>query len=261
MEPQYNFFDANHPLKPYAYSVPRGQEYTVELVPLPLEEGDTEQRYEEIRHPVIPPDNSILASPRLDDYGHPLLGEWPIANDTLDGWDYTEDHRQRKDERDRIIEGTGTPYWLPGDAWNSQARYMEDIGPLPEGALLEASEKPLETLKEEKLAEIRISFDNEEAQGYVVSSLGFRADATRKSKADIDGLIQAMEAMGMGEISFRDYDNQMHVLNLAGIKTLQLEVIQKGLWNYQVKWDLEAAVTAATTKEEVEAIVWPGTVT
>lgn len=195
------------------------------------------------------PDNATEIKPTFKD------GFWPVWNDGA--WLQVEDHRKRTDEQGREIEGTGTHYWLSGDTWQTPARYMTELGPLPAGALLVQPEKTLEELKEAKMQEIRQAFDREENIGYVTSSMGFKADATRKSKADIDGLIQAMEAMGMADVALRDYDNQMHTLTLAQMKTLQLEVIQKGLWNYSTKWTLEGAVEAASTKAEIEAIVWP----
>lgn len=62
-------------------------------------------------------------------------------------WDVVEDHRKKPG-----VEGSGTPYWLPGDVWNSPARYMTELGPLPEGAMLEAPAKTDEELAAEELA-------------------------------------------------------------------------------------------------------------
>jgi hypothetical protein len=62
------------------------------------------------------------------------------------GWDVMEDHRQHYD-----AQGTktgGTPYWLSEDTWMSPPRYMEELGALPEGALLEAPAKPEPTTEE-----------------------------------------------------------------------------------------------------------------
>lgn len=66
-------------------------------------------------------------------------------------WKLIEDHRQKKDERDCIIENTGTPYWLPEDTWRSEPRFMTTPGPLPEGALMTRPEPdPIELLNEAK---------------------------------------------------------------------------------------------------------------
>ena len=54
----------------------------------------------------------------------------------------------------------------------------------------EANRPPtLEQAKAAKISEIRVAFAVAEADGYIASSLGFRADATRRSIEDIDGLI------------------------------------------------------------------------
>lgn len=54
----------------------------------------------------------------------------------------------------QVEDNRGTKYWLPGDTWQTEPREMEELGPLPEGALLEKPEKPFSQLKIEKLSEI-----------------------------------------------------------------------------------------------------------
>lgn len=66
-------------------------------------------------------------------------------------WIYTEDHRQKVDEYGAIIPGTGTPYWLPGDEWNTPPRFMTTIGRLPKNALLSSPQKPREQIKKEEM--------------------------------------------------------------------------------------------------------------
>lgn len=75
---------------------------------------------------------------------------------TGEAWETVEDHRQRMDERGRK-EG-GTPYWLPEDTWRSEPRYIEDLGPLPAGALLERPERPFSELRAEKIREIESGY-------------------------------------------------------------------------------------------------------
>lgn len=68
-----------------------------------------------------------------------------VARWTGDTWETVEDHRQALDETG--TKQGGTPYWLPdqGDDWQSPARYMEDLGPLPTGAVTVRPEKPAPT--------------------------------------------------------------------------------------------------------------------
>ena len=75
-----------------------------------------------------------------------------IARWNGEAWETVEDHRQHMDERGRK-EG-GMPYWLPGDTWRSEPRYMEELGPLPADALLERPRRPLEEYKADKRREI-----------------------------------------------------------------------------------------------------------
>ena len=85
-----------------------------------------------------------------------------------ESWDVVEDHRKKPG-----VEGSGTPYWLPGDSWNTPARYMTELGPLPEGALLEAPAKTDEELAAEELAQAKAE----------------RADAVSKITVTVDGMV------------------------------------------------------------------------
>ena len=60
-----------------------------------------------------------------------------------DRWEYIEDHRQKRDNGGVIVEGTGTPFWMPEDNWQTPARYMTALGKLPKDAILE---KPVPSL-------------------------------------------------------------------------------------------------------------------
>lgn len=91
------------------------------------------------------PADSTLTTPLEPKAGHAVC--W---NGTA--WEYKEDHRQTRDKGGMIVEGSGTAYWVPGDTWDSPARYMAELGPLPEGAMLKAPEKPAEVLEAEALA-------------------------------------------------------------------------------------------------------------
>lgn len=87
------------------------------------------------------------------------IPEGCVARWTGSEWELVEDHRQHLDEKG--TKQGGTPYWLPseGDDWQSQSRYTEDLGPLPEGAITVRPEKPLSVVREEKEREIRSACD------------------------------------------------------------------------------------------------------
>lgn len=150
--------------------------------------------------------------------------------------------------------------------------YADDIAPFvalweAEKARLdaEANRPPtLDEVKAAKLADIKAAFAAAEADGFVESSLGFRADATRRSIEDIDGLIDLVSSGALPvPVTFRDYDNAYHQLSLDQLNTLRLEAKGRGPLLYARKWELEAAADAAETVEAVQAIDagagWPGT--
>lgn len=128
----------------------------------------------------------------------------------------------------------------------------------------EANRPPtLDEAKAAKLSESKAAFAAAEADGFVASSLGFRADATRRSIGDIEGLIDLVSSGALtAPVTFRDYDNAYHSLTLDQLNTLRLEAKGRGPLLYARKWELEAAVDAAETVEAVQAIDagvgWPG---
>lgn len=73
------------------------------------------------------------------------IPEGHVARWTGNEWELVEDHRQHMDSKG--TKQGGTPYWLPskGDDWQSQPRYTEDLGPLPDGAVTVRPQKPAPT--------------------------------------------------------------------------------------------------------------------
>ena len=94
-----------------------------------------------------------------------------VARWTGSAWETVEDHRQHLDSKG--TKQGGTPYWIPseGDDWQSPARYMDDLGPLPAGSVTVRPEKPLEQVKLDKLDTI----DTETSSAIMA---GFECDAT-----------------------------------------------------------------------------------
>lgn len=90
-----------------------------------------------------------------------------------EAWELVEDHRQKRDRGGVPVEGTGTPFWMPGDTWQTPARYMAELGRLPEGAMLERPVKPAEVLAEEELAKAKAE----------------RASAVASITVEVDGMV------------------------------------------------------------------------
>jgi hypothetical protein len=171
-----------------------------------------------------------------------------------DAWEYKEDHRQKRDKGGMIVEDSGTPYWLKGDTWESPARYMTELGKLPDGALLVKPEKSLGVLREEKLSALNAAFASVESGAWVMSSLGFKADANTTANTNIEGLIKSMSALGQETVIFCDYDNVYREVTLEGLQTLQLEVIQNGQSLYAQKWVFRNAINVAKDKDALDAV-------
>ena len=112
------------------------------------------------------PADSTFTAPLAAKEGHAVV--WNGSK-----WEYREDHRQKRDKGGVIVEGSGTPYWMPGDTWESPARYMTELGKLPEGAMLARPEKPADVLAAEALEQAKAE----------------RADAVGTIKVEVDGMV------------------------------------------------------------------------
>lgn len=51
----------------------------------------------------------------------------------------------KNDSWTQVQDNRGTKYWLPGDDWQTEPHEMEDLGPLPDGAVTVRPEKPAPT--------------------------------------------------------------------------------------------------------------------
>lgn len=193
------------------------------------------------------PANSTFTKPLNPKEGYAVVWE-------NNEWIYKEDHRQKRDKGGVIIETSGTPYWLKGDTYLTPARYMKELGELPEGALLIQPEKPLDVYKEEKHKELSYKFSDVQEKAYLTSSLGFVINAGRTAKADIDGLVEVLQDDTTSTVLFRCYDNSFVNVNLDNLKTMRLEVIKSGQELYQQKWTFGTMIDNCTSSEEVEVI-------
>jgi hypothetical protein len=97
---------------------------------------------------LLPADSTFTPPPLEPKPGHAV--RWSGKE-----WEHVEDHRQKQDRNGEHPTGQGTPYWMPKDTWQTPARYMMELGKLPEGAMLKAPEKPAEVVAEEELAKAK----------------------------------------------------------------------------------------------------------
>lgn len=152
----------------------------------------------------------------------PWKNQWPQYVDN-NGWVLVEDHRQRAEPHFAAEDvQPGTEYWLPGDTHLTPARRMHTPGPLPKDALTKRPEQPLAEIKAAKVATIIAGHEAALAGAVALS------DPTPSTVAVEAGLLAASDPEG-------------------------LEFVRNAL--AARRNELLAAVDAAETAEEVQAIV------
>ena len=116
------------------------------------------------------------------------------------------------------------------------------------------SECPMKGLtekKQDKLRELSRYADRFEQnkcdEMYVTSSLGFRANADRRSLQNVSNLIDIGEAT-----QFKDYDDQFHLLGVQDLETLAMEIKKNGANLYSQKFTMQYQIANCQTESEVE---------
>lgn len=124
--------------------------------------------------------------------------------------------------------------------------YPKDLCPM------KTDEDKFNEAKQNKLSELKKTADSALNGAYVVSSLGFKADANPAAVRDLEGLV----IIGADSVMFCDYENNFHPLNKEQVLTLQREILLNGQNLYAQKWNYRAAVNAAETVDELNAITF-----
>lgn len=135
--------------------------------------------------------------------------------------------------------------------WCNENRAMiEDKGGWYEVVAL--SEQTLEEVRAAKLAELATAFEKASKTAHCLSSAGFEIDADETANRNIEGLAFVLEP---GESTlFRAYDNGFHEVTKEQLGTMRKEIVVNSQRLYRLKWQLEAAIDAAQTVGELEAI-------
>lgn len=191
-----------------------------------------------ISHTYNPVTHDYLTS--AEDFGHvpanatraplpprPWTRQWPRW--TGNAWELVVDHRERKAPEFLAEDAQeGTPYWLPEDSWDTPARHVFAPGPLPDGALMERPEKPVEQAlgeaKEAKTAEIEEGYK----AAFAATLTMPQAEPTEPEITAAAGLFAAEDPEGLAYV----------VAQLGATRQALLD-----------------QVTAAATLEDVDAIV------
>ena len=117
---------------------------------------------------------------------------------------------------------------------------------------MKTEEDKFNEAKQNKLSELKKTADSALNGAFVVSSLGFKADANPAAVRDLEGLV----IIGADSVMFCDYENNFHPLNKEQVLTLQREILLNGQNLYAQKWNYRAAVNAAETLDELNAITF-----
>lgn len=117
---------------------------------------------------------------------------------------------------------------------------------------IEEENNDFTTVQMRALSTLNQKFDSVSESAYLISSLGFKADANRVAKDNVQGLI---EEVGNGTVSFCDYDNNFHTLDKVKLETLRSEINKNGQNLYAQKWQYRDALQKCETVDEVQNVV------
>ena len=147
------------------------------------------------------------------------------------GWDIENNYIAIEDTQQSDING-----------WT----YRKDLCPM------KTEEDKFNEAKQNKLSELKIKALQALDTAYVISSLGFKADANPAAVRDLEGLV----IIGADSVKFCDYENNFQPLNKEQVLTLQREILLNGQNLYAQKWTYRAAVLAAENLEQLNSITF-----
>lgn len=128
--------------------------------------------------------------------------------------------------------------------------------------ITETPEPTLEQLQSKKLSQLELQFNRyrESSDTFLVSSLGFKANANVTAFDNVSGLVAQLQHRAENgeespEVGVMTFDDELVMMDLGKMKTLQVEISQNGSNIYAQKWALRQAIQAAEDKEALDAIV------
>jgi hypothetical protein len=169
-------------------------------------------------------------------------------------WQHVEDNR-------------GAEYWLPGDTYGTPAHVMNDLGALPEGATFTAPEKSFEQLKKEKLQKVDAWTAAKITGGFTSSASGepVRYDSDKDTQLTMQGIALNVHTAQFAEkypggCPVRGYADGASVKAVYMLTAEQVLAWCADLSIHigtckQEGWAKQAAVQAATSAEELDAII------
>lgn len=125
----------------------------------------------------------------------------------------------------------------------------------------EPHEPDLNELKQMKLGALDGAFNEyrNSSETFLVSSLGFKANANVTAFDNVSGLVAQLQFKAdKGEenpqVGFMTFDDELVMLDLQKMKTLQVEISANGSKCYAQKWALRNQIQNAQNEQELDAI-------
>ena len=117
----------------------------------------------------------------------------------------------------------------------------------------------METLRAAKLREIATAFDDSFLNGsFLSTTLGIEVDCrrsgTKNDEQNVRGIISRMTRAGVNQIVYKGKTEEVPA-TLEQVQQLQYEMEDYAAFVYAKKWAAEAKVEAATTVDELNAII------
>ena len=168
----------------------------------------------------------------------PVIGEHECAVFENDSWTIKPDYR-------------GVTYWLP----DGSEHLITEINEVPpDDALFEKPVIPptFDEARAAKLVELNTAFTSASETAHCMSSAGFEIDANETANRNIEGLVLVLKPEE--STLFRAYDNGFHEVTKEQLETMRKEIVINSQRLYQTKWQIEAAIEAAQTVEELNTI-------
>ncbi len=113
-------------------------------------------------------------------------------------------------------------------------------------------QKAVEEVKAVKLADLNAAFTLASETAHCLSSAGFEINADETANRNIEGLVLFLAESN--STLFRAYDNSFHDVTKEQLETMRKEIVINSQRLYQTKWQIEAAIKAAKTVDELDAI-------
>lgn len=172
------------------------------------------------------------------------------------GETYSSEHGVRQAIWKNEYKIFGSPETV--EDWKSLGVTLEETPDLVSSTPIEPD---LDELKQMKLGALDGAFDEyrQSSKTFLVSSLGFKANANVTAFDNVSGLVARLQYKAdKGEenpqVGFITFDDELVLLNLEKMKTLQVEISENGSNVYAQKWMLRHTIQAAENEEALNAI-------